>query len=97
MRVLFIGDIVGRPGVRCVQQLVPGLRAERRLDVVVANAENASGGSGMTPGIYRELRQAGVDAVTLGDHIYKRAEIIPTPAPGGPPRARATGTVGVRR
>jgi len=60
-----------------VQQLVPGLRAERRLDVVIANAENASGGSGCLPAAYRQLREAGVDLVTLGDHIYKKADIIP--------------------
>src|SRR5205823_12472221 len=78
MRILFIGDIVGRPGVRLVQQLVPGLRAAGRADVVIANAENAANGSGCTPADYRRLRDAGVDLVTLGDHVYKKAEIIGT-------------------
>ena len=78
MRLLFIGDIVGRPGVRLVQQLLPGLRTERGLDLVIANAENASNGSGCLPRDYRRLREAGVDLVTLGDHIYKKADIIPT-------------------
>src|SRR5262249_62298115 len=78
MRILFIGDIVGQPGVAFVKKALPLLIAHERLDLVIANAENASNGSGMTPGAYRELRAAGVDLVTLGDHIYKRAEIIPT-------------------
>jgi hypothetical protein len=79
MRILFIGDIVGKPGLRLVQQAVPALRAAGRCDFVIANAENAAGnGSGCTPADYRRLREAGVDLVTLGDHIYKKAEIIPT-------------------
>jgi metallophosphoesterase (TIGR00282 family) len=75
MRILLIGDIVGKPGRQIVQQALRGLRAERGLDLVIANAENAAGGSGLTPAIYRELLAAGVDAVTLGDHIYRRNEI----------------------
>jgi hypothetical protein len=77
MRLLFIGDIVGRPGRDIVRQAVPGLIIERQLDLVIANAENAAGGSGVTPEIYRELVTAGVDAITLGDHIYRRREIFP--------------------
>jgi metallophosphoesterase (TIGR00282 family) len=76
MRLLFIGDIVGRPGVRLVQHLLPRLRAERGIDLVIANAENATNGSGCLPSDYRRLREAGVDLVTLGDHIYKKADII---------------------
>src|SRR5271165_4738176 len=78
MRILFLGDIVGQPGVTMVKRALPLVIAREGLDLVVANAENASGGSGITPAIYRELRQAGVDLVTMGDHIYKRREIIPT-------------------
>src|SRR5438270_10247750 len=79
MRILFIGDVVGKPGVRLVQQAVPALRAAGRCDFVIANAENAAGnGSGCTPADYRRLREAGVDLVTLGDHVYKKAEIIGT-------------------
>lgn len=77
MRFLLIGDIVGRPGREIVRQRVAELREAYRLDVVIANAENAAGGSGITPEIYHELISAGVDAVTLGDHIYRRREIIP--------------------
>jgi metallophosphoesterase (TIGR00282 family) len=77
MRLLFIGDIVGRPGRDIVRRAVPQLVAERKLDLVIANAENAAGGSGLTPDIYRELIAAGVDGVTLGDHVYRRREIVP--------------------
>jgi metallophosphoesterase (TIGR00282 family) len=75
MRLLFIGDIVGRPGRLLVQQAVAPLVKQRQIDLVIANAENAAGGSGLTPQIYRELIAAGVDAITLGDHVYKRKEI----------------------
>jgi 2',3'-cyclic-nucleotide 2'-phosphodiesterase len=77
MRILFIGDIVGKPGMGLVRQAVRALRAAGRVDFVIANAENAApSGSGCTPADYRRLRDAGVDLVTLGDHIYKKAEII---------------------
>jgi metallophosphoesterase (TIGR00282 family) len=78
MRILFLGDVVGQPGVAFVKKALPALVAHEHVDLVIANAENASGGSGLTRGAYRELRGAGVDLVTMGDHIYKRAEIIPT-------------------
>ena len=77
MRILLIGDIVGKPGCRIVCEALPLLRQRERLDLVVANAENAADGSGITPGIYEKLVRAGVDCITLGDHIYRRAEIIP--------------------
>ncbi len=75
MRMLMIGDIVGQPGREIVQQAVPGLILQEKLDFVVANAENAAGGSGLTPPQYRKLIACGVDCITLGDHIYKRREI----------------------
>jgi metallophosphoesterase (TIGR00282 family) len=77
MRILFIGDIVGTPGVQFVRRVVPALRAREALDLVVANAENASGGSGMYPNTLRQLKGAGIDAFTMGDHIYKKADLIP--------------------
>jgi len=77
MRVLFIGDVVGQPGVAFVKRAVPALLAAEHIDLVIANGENASGGLGMTPGAFRQLREAGVDLVTLGDHIYKKQDIIP--------------------
>src|SRR5262245_47830837 len=78
MRILFIGDIVGPPGVNLVRQAVPLLVAREGIELVIANAENAAGGSGLTPGIYKKLRGCGIDLMTLGDHIYKKAEIIST-------------------
>jgi metallophosphoesterase (TIGR00282 family) len=75
VRILFIGDIVGRPGRDIVAAAVPGLKVHRDLDLVIANAENAAAGSGLTPAIYRDLVRAGIDAMTLGDHVYRRKEI----------------------
>jgi hypothetical protein len=77
MRILFLGDIVGQPGVAFVKRALPALIEREGVDLVIANAENASGGSGMLPSAYRQLRHAGVDLVTMGDHIYKKQEIIP--------------------
>lgn len=78
MRILLIGDIVGKPGRKIVTQALPGLRLRERLDFVVANGENSADGSGITPAIYRALLRSGVDCVTLGDHIYRRQEIAET-------------------
>jgi 2',3'-cyclic-nucleotide 2'-phosphodiesterase len=75
MRLLLIGDIVGKPGRRVVREAAALLRQQLQLDLIVANAENAADGSGVTPSIYRDLVQAGVDCITLGDHIYRRKEI----------------------
>lgn len=77
MRLLLIGDVVGKPGRQIVCQTVPKLAIAEQLDLVIVNAENVAGGSGITPEIYRELLAAGVDAITLGDHIYRRREIAP--------------------
>jgi hypothetical protein len=78
VRMLMIGDIVGKPGRQIIQDQLAKLRAEENLHLIVANAENAADGSGITPKIYRALREAGVDCVTLGDHIYRRSEIYET-------------------
>jgi metallophosphoesterase (TIGR00282 family) len=75
VRILLIGDIVGKPGRQIVLRAVPGLKIAERLDLVVANAENAAGGSGLTPEIFQELTAGGVDCITMGDHIYRRREI----------------------
>ncbi len=76
MRILFIGDIVGKPGVEIVLRSIPGLRRQESIDLVIANGENSENGSGITPSIYRKLISAGVDCVTLGDHIYRKKDII---------------------
>ncbi len=78
MRLLFIGDIVGKPGVNIVCQALRGLRKREDLNLVIANGENADSGSGITPAIYRKLKEAGVDCLTLGDHIYRKKEIAKT-------------------
>src|SRR4026208_865712 len=75
VHILFIGDIVGKPGRDIVASTGAGLKPKLELDLVIANAENAAGGSGLTPTIYRELMRAGVDGITLGDHVYRRKEI----------------------
>jgi 2',3'-cyclic-nucleotide 2'-phosphodiesterase len=75
MRILLIGDIVGSPGLKLVTTVLAGLRQRESLDLVIANAENAADGSGLSPAQYRKLIAAGVDCVTLGDHIYRRSEI----------------------
>jgi len=76
MRILFIGDIVGRSGRKVVLDRLPGLIADWRLDCVIANGENAAGGFGITEAIYREFIDAGVDAVTLGNHAWDQREAL---------------------
>jgi len=75
--ILAIGDIVGRPGRRAVSQLLPGLRQQYGLDLVIANGENAAGGLGLTSTTAKELFDAGVDVLTSGNHIWAQKEIIP--------------------
>jgi len=76
VRILLIGDTVGKPGRQIVVRSIAGLRVREKIDFVVVNAENIAGGSGITPAIYRELLCAGVDCITMGDHIYRRREIF---------------------
>ncbi|MDO4571495.1 MAG: TIGR00282 family metallophosphoesterase [Planctomycetia bacterium] len=77
MRFLHIGDIVGRPGRKLVCALARKLKEAYGLEFITANAENAAAGSGLNLSIYRELIESGVDCVTMGDHTFKRREIIP--------------------
>lgn len=76
MRILFIGDIVGRPGRQAMSTWLPELREEYQLDVVLANAENAAGGLGVTPAILNELFRMGVDGITLGNHVWRKKELV---------------------
>ncbi len=76
MRILFIGDVVGRSGRAIVHQRLPGLVADWTLDLVVLNGENAAGGFGITEAIYREFIDAGVDVVTLGNHSWDQREAL---------------------
>ncbi|RDV04766.1 TIGR00282 family metallophosphoesterase [Undibacter mobilis] len=76
MRLLFIGDIVGRAGRAIVQNKLPGLVRDWKLDLVVINGENAAGGFGITEAIYHELIDAGADAITLGNHSWDQREAL---------------------
>jgi metallophosphoesterase (TIGR00282 family) len=76
MRLLFIGDIVGQPGRRAVATLVPALRREHHLDLVIANGENSAGGSGITARTAEEIFSAGVDIITTGDHGWDQKESL---------------------
>ncbi len=75
MKILFIGDVFGKPGRRVLRERVKPLRAERSIDLVVANGENAADGFGITPALVGELCEAGVDLVTLGDHVWDKREL----------------------
>jgi metallophosphoesterase (TIGR00282 family) len=77
MRVLMVGDVVGKPGRRALAALVPELRRELALDVVIANGENAAAGRGLTLGTAREIFASGVDVITSGNHIWNQAEFVP--------------------
>jgi hypothetical protein len=76
MRILFIGDVVGRSGRSIVSERLPGLIAEWKLDLVVINGENAAGGFGITEAIYNEMVDAGADAITLGNHAWDQREAL---------------------
>ncbi len=77
MRILVVGDVIGRPGRRAVRHIVPELRSEYSIDLVIANAENAAGGVGLTSETAKELLNGGVDVLTTGNHIWHKKEIIP--------------------
>ena len=108
MKILFIGDIVGKPGRQAVAALVPKLRRDRQIDCVIANGENAAHGAGITASTTRELLDSGVDVITTGDHIWDQKgieEFVGTEprllrplnvAPNGPGRGSYILTVGDR-
>ena len=75
VKLLFVGDIVGSPGRHAVESLLPGLRERHEPDFVVVNGENSAGGLGITEKIALALYRAGVDAITLGNHAYRHAEV----------------------
>lgn len=76
MRLLFLGDVVGRTGRDAVSERLPGLIDRYRFDFVVINGENASHGRGLTEGHYHDLREAGADVVTLGDHAFDQRDTL---------------------
>lgn len=77
VRILFIGDIVGRVGRRVVKQVLPNLKADYKIDITIANAENGAGGFGLTGEVADELFGYGIDVLTSGNHIFDKKEIIP--------------------
>ena len=77
MRILFIGDIVGKAGRQAVEGLLERILADHRIDFTVANGENAAGGMGITPVIASEFLDLGIDVLTSGNHIWAKKEIIP--------------------
>ncbi|MFP3897921.1 MAG: TIGR00282 family metallophosphoesterase [Dehalococcoidia bacterium] len=77
MRILAIGDIIGKPGRKAVEQILPGLCYEHKIDLVIGNGENAAGGVGLTLSTARELFDAGVDVITTGNHVWAHKDIFP--------------------
>src|ERR1051326_8606025 len=75
MNILFIGDVVGKPGRRAVATLVPRLREERNIDFVIANGENSAHGAGLTASTVDALLTSGVEIITSGDHVWDQKEI----------------------
>ena len=74
MRILFIGDIVGKPARNFLKEILPQIRQEEKIDFVIANGENAAGGSSITTDTAREVFSCGADVITTGDHVFKKKE-----------------------
>ncbi len=77
MRILMIGDIMGRPGRQAVRKYLPDLRREHDIELVVANGENSAAGFGITPKVAKELLDAGVDVISSGNHIWDNKDMMP--------------------
>jgi metallophosphoesterase (TIGR00282 family) len=77
LRILAIGDIIGKPGRKAVKEILPGLCDEHNIDLVVGNGENAAGGLGLTPNTAEELFDSGIDVITTGNHVWAYKEIVP--------------------
>ena len=77
-KVLCVGDVVGKPGRSILARKLPALSTQHEIDCVIVNAENAAEGSGLTVSLYDKFMKYGVDVLTMGDHVYRKNEIIPT-------------------
>lgn len=77
LNILFISDICGSTGRKCVDELLPGLKRELAVDLVVANGENAAHGVGLTPRLAEELFVSGVDVITTGNHVWRHPDLLP--------------------
>ena len=76
MRILFIGDIFGRPGRSIVKDRLPGIVRERGIDLIIANGENSAAGFGITPALAEELFELNIDVITTGNHVWDKREIV---------------------
>jgi 2',3'-cyclic-nucleotide 2'-phosphodiesterase len=76
-RILFVADVVGQPGREAVKALLPGLRQELNVDLAIVNGENSAGGFGLTAKIAAELKHAGADVITTGNHVFAQKELLP--------------------
>ena len=76
MKILFIGDIIGKPGRRAVKELLPSLVAGHAVDMVIANCENAASGFGVTREVVEELYDSHIDVLTSGNHIWDKKEVM---------------------
>ena len=100
LKLAFLGDVNGVPGRNVILQRLGDLRTDHAPDLLIANGENIRSGSGITPDLYAWMRKQGVDAVTLGDHVYRDQRILPQLEDPDEPIARpanlSTGAAGKR-
>ena len=78
VKLLCVGDVVGAPGRKALIEVLPKLTTDQSIDCVIANVENAADGSGLTPALYAKFAEGGVHLMTMGDHVYRRRDIIAT-------------------
>lgn len=76
MKILFIGDVFGSPGRKILEEKLNGIKSEYSIDLVIANAENSAHGKGLTPKIYQQLINSGVDFITMGNHTWAKPEVL---------------------
>jgi calcineurin-like phosphoesterase len=76
MRILFIGDIFGRPGRTIVKDRMPGIVRDQAIDLIIANGENSAAGFGITPALAEELFELNIDVITTGNHVWDKREIL---------------------
>ncbi len=88
MKLLFVGDVVGRPGRRALERLLPGLVEEHEIHFVVVNVENAAGGVGVNPEVLAEIEKLPIDCFTSGNHIWDKKEGLPLLTSGSPRQQR---------
>src|SRR5205814_736334 len=77
MRMLYVGDVMGEVGIEVVEKIVPGLRRDKKIDLVIAQAENVTNGRGISPTDLKRLRAAGIDFFTGGNHTFDEESIFP--------------------